>query len=73
VNDTQDAFDAAVQAQPASELTVTDPLAPLEPAFTDAGEIENAQLAPPCWTVKVLSATVSVPVRGEVDVFAAAE
>jgi len=63
----------AVQAQPVNELTFTVPVPPVEPAFTDEGEMEYVQLAPSCWTVKVFAATVSVPVRGDGDGFAATE
>jgi len=70
---TQETLLTAVQAQPVSELTFTVPVPPAEPAFTDAGEIENAQLAPAWVTLNVFPAIVSVPVRLEVTPLAETE
>ena len=61
----------AVHAQPAVVVTV----AVLDPAaatgLSDMGATLNVQAAPCCVTVTVCPATVNVPVRGEVEVFAA--
>ncbi len=56
----------AVHAHPAPAVTVVDPVPP--PTATDwlVGESEYEQ-APPWFTVYVIPATVSVPMRGDVD------
>jgi len=64
---------AAVQAHPVSEVTVTVPVPPVEPVFTEAGEMEYVQLAPAWVTVKVFPATARVPDRVEVLLLAATE
>jgi hypothetical protein len=64
---------AAVQAHPASEVTLKVPVPPVEPAFTDAGEMEYVQLAPAWVTVNGFPAIVRVPVRLEVCPLAATE
>jgi hypothetical protein len=62
----------AVQAQPAGAVTVTVPVPPFDTTLCDVGEIVSVQVMPAWLTVKVLPAIVSVPVRDEIDVFAAA-
>ncbi len=61
---------AAVHAHPAGAVTATLPLPPLEATLCEVGEIVSLQVIPACVTVKLLPASVSVPVRVEVDVFA---
>ena len=67
----QEALLVAVHAQPAVVVTV----AVLDPAaatgFRVVGATLKVQAAPCCVTVTVCPATVNVPVRGEVEVFAA--
>src|SRR4051794_30645245 len=62
----------AVHAQPALVVTVTVPDPPAAAKDWLAGEMLKAHPAPACVTVKVLPATVKVPVRGVVAVVAAA-
>jgi hypothetical protein len=62
----------AVQAQPAGAVTVTVPVPPFEATLCDVGKIVSVQVMPAWLTVKGLPAMVSVPVRDEIDVFAAA-
>ena len=62
----------AVQLQPAPAVTVTVPVVAADDVrFDDVGAIANVQGAPACVTVKVCPATVIVPVRDVVPVFAA--
>jgi hypothetical protein len=61
---------AAVHVQPGVVVSVTVPVPPLAAIVTVAGETANAH-APFCVTVTVWPATVSAPVRDDVDVFAA--
>jgi hypothetical protein len=61
----------AVQLQPVVAVTVIVPVLPEAAALADVGEIDGAQGAPACVTVNVAPATVSVPVREALDVFAA--
>jgi hypothetical protein len=67
----QESLLVAVQLQPAVVVTVAE----LDPAaargFRVVGATLNVQAAPCCVTVTVCPATVNVPVRGEVEVFAA--
>jgi hypothetical protein len=67
----QESLLVAVHAQPVVVVTV----AVLDPAaatgFSVVGATLNVQGAPCCVTVTVCPATVNVPVRGEVEVFAA--
>jgi hypothetical protein len=67
----QAALLVADQAQPLVVVTAIVELSPLAGEFRLTGEIENVQGAPAWVTVKVWPATVSVPVRDEVDVLAA--
>ena len=58
----QDALLVAVHAQPASEVTETEPVAADADTFVAAGEIENVQ-PPACVTAKVCPAMLSEPER----------
>ena len=60
---TQDTLLTAVQLQPARVVTLTEPLPPLDENDWLGGDIEKVQGTPPCVTVKVWPAIVSVPVR----------
>jgi hypothetical protein len=63
---------AAVQLQPAPAVTVIEPLAAIADGSADeVGEMVKVQGAPGCVTLNVWPATVSVPVRDVVPVFAA--
>ncbi len=62
----------AVHAQPVTAVIVADPVAPLAATDCDEGEIVGVQGAPASFTVNVLPAIVSVPLRGVVVGFAAA-
>ena len=53
----------AVQLQPVRVVTLTVPLPLLDENSWLVGEIEKVQGTPPCVTVKVWPAIVSVPVR----------
>jgi hypothetical protein len=61
----------AVQVHPASALTDTVPVPAADVTEAVVGVTANVQLAPACVTVNVRPAIVSVPVRLDVDVFAA--
>ena len=62
----------ALQLHPAPAVTVTAPVAAAAVERFDAvGEIEMLHGAPACVTVKVCPPIVSVPVRDNVDGFAA--
>jgi hypothetical protein len=50
---------------------VTLPVPPPDGRLCDVGDALNVHAAPACVTVTVVPATVSVPVRLAVDVFAA--
>jgi hypothetical protein len=63
----------AVQLQPLAAVTLTEPVVPAATALVDVGEIEGEQDAAAWLTVKVLLATVTVPVRGDAFGFAATE
>lgn len=65
-------LEAAVHAHPCGAVTLTDPLPPF--AGTDPAEAEREyeHPTPDCVTVNVRPAMVSVPVRENADVFAAA-
>ncbi len=65
----------AVQLQPAAVVTLLLPEPAPAPGVSDVGETEKVQGGgAPAWvTVTVWPAMVSVPVRGDVDVFAAME
>jgi hypothetical protein len=62
----------AVHAQPVPAVTVTLPVPPADVRFCDVGDTLNVHGAPAWVTVTVVPATVNVPVRLAVDVFAAA-
>ncbi len=68
----QAALLVAAQAQPVAAVTavVDEPAA--EVSVRDVGDTPNVQLMPLCVTVTVCPATVSVPTRWAVDVFAVA-
>ena len=59
----QDTLLVAVQLQPVGVVTLTVPLPPLDVNDWLVGEIVKVQGMPPCDTVKVWPAIVSVPVR----------
>jgi hypothetical protein len=61
----------AVHAQPVAAVTVTLADAPDADTFAEVGAIVGAHDAPACVTVKVVPATVNVPVRLAVVVLAA--
>jgi hypothetical protein len=61
VTDTKPELLAAVQAQPVGAVTLTLPGPPLEANEPDEADRENVQATPDSVTVKVLPATVSVP------------
>jgi hypothetical protein len=61
----------AVHAQPVPAVTVTLPVPPAAVMLCDVGDALNVHGAPACVTVIVVPATVNVPVRLTVDVFAA--
>jgi hypothetical protein len=61
----------AVHAQPVVVVTLVLPVPPGATAFSEVGETVNTHGAASCVTVTVWPATVSVPVRELVDVFAA--
>ena len=62
----------AVQLQPVSAVTVTEPVAATDDVrLDDVGEIVNVQGAPACVTVNVWPPIVIVPVREVVPVLAA--
>jgi hypothetical protein len=61
----------AVHAQPVGAVTATVPVLLPEPMLCDVGEIVSVQVMPAWVTVNVCPATVSVPVRDEVDPLAA--
>jgi hypothetical protein len=63
---------SADHGQPVCVVTCEDPLSPLLAADFDVGEIANVQLTPAWVTVNVWPATVSVPMRWEALVLAAA-
>jgi hypothetical protein len=63
----------AVQLQPVRVVTLTVPLPPLDETDWLVGEIVKVQGMPPCVTVKVWLAIVSVPVRVLMLVLAATE
>ena len=63
----------AVQLQPLKVVTLTVPLPPLDETDWLVGEIEKVQGMPPCVTVKVWPAIVSVSVRVLMLVLAATE
>ncbi len=60
----------AVHAQPASAVTATVPVPPLDATLREDGEIVSVHATPACVTVKIFPAIVSVPDRDEVEVFA---
>jgi hypothetical protein len=66
-----DALLLAVQAQPVVAVTVTVPVPPAAVAFAEGAEIVGPHGTPAWVTVKVRPATVRVPVRDAVVVFAA--
>jgi len=61
----------AVHAQPVAADTGATPVKPDAPTLADVGENVGTHGNPAWVTVKVLPATVSVPVRGVLVVFAA--
>lgn len=61
----------ALHEQPAAAVTVTDPVPALEVAEAVVGAATYVHVIPAWLTVNVCPAIVSVPVRDEVDVFAA--
>ena len=63
----------AVQAQPEGDVTLTLPVPPDEVYEALAGAIAYVHVIPAWVTEKVWPATVSVPVREVVPVFAATE
>jgi hypothetical protein len=63
----------AVQLQPVGAVTAVLPVAPPEATDCDVGEIVSVHVIPACVTVNVLPAIVSVPVRDDVELFAAVE
>ena len=60
-----------VHVHPAPAVTGTVPVEPAAATFAETGEIVGAHGAPACVMVKVLPATVSVPVRELVPVLVA--
>jgi hypothetical protein len=52
----------AVHAQPVAAMTETLPVPPAATTLADVGEMVGAHVAPACVIVKVLPATVRVPV-----------
>jgi hypothetical protein len=62
----------AVQLHPAVVVTATVPFPPADAKNWLGGEMENVQ-EPDCVTVNVCPATVTVPVREPVPMFAATE
>jgi hypothetical protein len=66
-----DALLAPLQAHPVPAVTVTLPVPPAAGRLCDVGDALNVQPTPPCVTVIVVPATVNVPVRLAVVVFAA--
>ena len=69
----QEALLVAVQEQPVVVVTFVLPVLAVAVGLNEVGATENVQGAPACVTVNVWPAMVSVPVLGEVDVFAAIE
>jgi hypothetical protein len=67
----QETLLVAVQAQPLAAVTDTVALSPAAGEFQLTGEMEKVQGTPAWVTVKVWPATVSVPVRDDVEVLAA--
>jgi hypothetical protein len=63
----------AVQPQPAGDVTLMIAGPPLDVSDTDVGEMLEVHATPAWVTVNVCPAIVSVPVRAEVDEFAADE
>ena len=63
---------AAVHEHPAAVVTAVVEAPPAEVSVREVGETPKVQLIPFCVTVTVCPATVSVPVRWAVDVFAVA-
>ncbi len=63
---------AAVHEHPAALVTAVVEAPPAEVSVREVGETPKVQLTPFCVTVTVCPATVSVPVRSAVDVFAVA-
>ena len=64
----------AVHAQPEPTVTFTRAVLPARVNLALVGEIEYVQTGAPLWlTVNALPAIVSVPERGEVEVFASTE
>ena len=61
----------ALHVHPVAAVTAIVPVPPAAAALVDAGEIVGAQGAPACVTVNVSPPIVIVPVRGDVEVFAA--
>jgi hypothetical protein len=66
----QDVLDVAVQGHPLPAVTATDDVEAAEAVVTLAGDTVGAQ-APLCVIVSVTPATVMVPVRADVLLFAA--
>ena len=64
-------FDA-VHEQPSVAVTVPAPEPPDEPKLCDVGDTVNEHVAAACVTVTACPLTVTVPVRGDVEVFGAA-
>src|SRR5205814_4556552 len=62
----------AVHAQPVGAVTVVLPVPPAAATDWLVGEIVSVQVMPTCVTVALLPPAVMVPVRDDVDVFAAA-
>ena len=73
VTESHAALLVAVHAQPVGEVTLTVPLPPAAVNDCEVGAMLNVQANASCVTVKVCPAIVSVPVRGVVFGFAAAE
>ena len=69
----QEALLVAVQEQPVVVVTFVLPVLAVAVGLNEVGATENVQGAPAWVTVNVWPAMVSVPVLGEVDVFAAIE
>jgi hypothetical protein len=67
------ALSDAVQAHPLGAVTVSVAVPAVDGRLFEAGDTANVHAAPLCETVTVTPATVSVPVRELVDVFAAIE
>lgn len=63
----------AVQLHPLDAVTFTVPLPAVDVRLADAGETVGEQEPPDWFTVNVTPPTDTVPVRGEIDVFAATE